>query len=127
MSSVAFISAANRARIRRAEAWLEGRPAAEELLIVGQLSMRPTSSHAKSPRGSGPRLRCRNFALAARQRDNPGGLGAYASCVEPSEAASLTNVMFSQTPGSVFSQDDPLFRVINRAPRSPSKSFAAPR
>ena len=35
MSSVAFISEANRARIRRAEAWLEGRPAAEELLIVG--------------------------------------------------------------------------------------------
>ena len=35
MSSVAFISAANRGRIRRAEAWLEGWPAAEELLIVG--------------------------------------------------------------------------------------------
>ena len=34
MSSVAFISAANCVRIRRAEAWLEGRPAAEELLIV---------------------------------------------------------------------------------------------
>ena len=35
MSCVAFVSAANRPRIRRAEAWLESRPPAEELLIVG--------------------------------------------------------------------------------------------
>jgi RecB family exonuclease len=35
MSSLVFISAANRVRIRRAEAWLKDRPAAEELLIVG--------------------------------------------------------------------------------------------
>jgi len=35
LSCVAFVSAANRPRIRRAEAWLESRTAAEELLIVG--------------------------------------------------------------------------------------------
>ena len=35
MNCVAFVSAANRPRIRRAEAWLESRTAAEELLIVG--------------------------------------------------------------------------------------------
>ena len=34
MNCVAFVSAANRPRIRRAEAWLESRTAAEELLIV---------------------------------------------------------------------------------------------
>jgi ATP-dependent helicase/nuclease subunit B len=34
MNCVAFVSAANRPRIRRAEAWLESRAAAEELLIV---------------------------------------------------------------------------------------------
>jgi len=35
MNCVAFVSAANRPRIRRAEAWLESRTAAEELVIVG--------------------------------------------------------------------------------------------
>jgi ATP-dependent helicase/nuclease subunit B len=35
MSHIAIISAVNRRRIRRARAWLEGRAAAEEVLIVG--------------------------------------------------------------------------------------------
>ncbi|MER8387073.1 PD-(D/E)XK nuclease family protein [Mesorhizobium sp. M1380] len=35
MSAIAVISAANRRRIRRARAWLEGRVLAEEVLIVG--------------------------------------------------------------------------------------------
>ena len=35
MSAIAFISAVNRYRVRRARTWLEGRTAADELLIVG--------------------------------------------------------------------------------------------
>jgi hypothetical protein len=54
MSANAIISAVNHRRIRRARAWLEGRAAAEEVLIVGAPSMRPTSSRAALPKRKAP-------------------------------------------------------------------------
>ena len=57
LMSSSFISAANRVRIRNARAWVEIGPLLKSCSSSPRLSMQPTSLHAKSPSGSGPRLR----------------------------------------------------------------------
>jgi hypothetical protein len=63
-------------RIRRAEAWVEGRLAAEQLLIVAATLDAANELAREVAKGGAPRLRRRSFALAALQRYNPGGPGA---------------------------------------------------
>jgi hypothetical protein len=88
MSSVALHLCSQPGWIRRAEAWLEGRPAAEELLIVGatlDAANQLAREVAKGKRAAfeAPKLRARCTATLQPRWAWCGG-----PCVEPSEAAS---------------------------------------